>query len=258
MEEFQKEKIISRCGSFYRGLVSILILFLIVITVSTILDIQSKWTETENVITVSDTGLVYAKPDLGLFTATVVTEAKTVTEAMSTNTEKMNAVIAAVKDQGVEEKDLKTISFNIYPRYEWHDKSAYYPTGERVLVGYEVRQSLQVKIRDLAKIGSVIQAATDSGANQVSDLKLTIDNQDILKAQAREEAITKAKTKAKKLAEQLGVKLVGISSFSESGEVPHFVGNEITKSLSGAGEGPTIETGENKIEVTVHITYKIK
>ncbi len=258
MEEFQKEKIISWCGSSCRGLVGILTLFLIAIIVSTALDIQSKWTETENMITVSDTGTVYAKPDLGLITATVVTEAKTVAEAMSMNTKKMNAVIAAVKDQGVEEKDLKTTSFNIYPRYEWHEKSVYYPTGERVLVGYEVRQSLQVKIRDLTKIGSIIQAATDSGANQMSDLKLTIDNQDALKAQAREEAITKAKIKAEKLAEQLGVKLVGISSFSESEEVPRFVGKETAEGLGGAGGGPTIETGENKIEVTVHITYKIK
>lgn len=257
MEEFQKEKFASWCRNYCRGLVGVLILFLIVMIVSVALDIQSKWQETENTITVSDTGTVYTKPDLGLITASVVTEAETVAEAMNENTENMNAVIAAVKDQGVEEKDLKTTSFNIYPRYEWYEKSLYYPTGKRVLVGYEVRQSLEVKIRDLTKIGSVIQAVTDAGANQVSDLQLTIDKQDELKARAREEAITKAKAKAEELAKQLGVKLVGISSFSESGETPRFIAMEATEGLGGAG-GPAIETGENKIEITVNITYEIK
>jgi len=256
MEEFKREN--KSLFNFLRGLAGVLTLFLIAATISTALDIQNKWTETENTITVSGTGTVYAKPDLGLITATVITEAETVAEAISTNTEKMNAVIAAVKEQGVEEKDLKTTSFNIYPRYEWYEKSIYSPTGKRVLVGYEARQSLQVKIRDLTKIGSIIQAATDSGANQVSDLQLTIDKQDELKAQAREEAINKAKAKAKELASQLGIRLVRISDFSESEAVPRYHELEKASAIGESKEAPQIETGENKIEVTVFITYEIR
>ena len=242
-------------------LLIVAIVFLVSLTVWVSIDIQNKIQETENTITVSDTGEVYAKPDLALTTFSVITEEKQVAEALSKNTEKMNAVIDSVKNQGVEEKDLKTVSFNIYPRYEYQrvEPEIYpYPPGKRVLVGYEVTQSLEVKIRDMAKIGDIIQGATDAGANQVGDLQLTIDKQDELKKQAREQAIEKAKTKAKELASQLGVNLVRISNFSESSIVPRYYGLEKVAAMGTGEEAPQIETGENKIEVTVIITYEIK
>jgi len=215
--------------------------------------------ETRNTITVSDTGEIYAKPDLAVIDFSVISEAKTVTGAMSDNTEKMNAVIEVIKGQGVEAKDLKTTNFNIYPRYEWYEKSEIYPQGKRVLVGYEVQQTLEVKIRDMAKIGQVIEKAVEAGANQVGDLTFTIDKQDELKKQARKEAIEKAKTKAKELANQLGVGLVRITNFSESAVVPIPQPFYLEKAAGmGGEETPRIETGENKIEVTVSITYEIR
>jgi len=238
---------------------TILGIFLVGLIISTGLDIQSKMQETENTITVSDTGTIYAKPDLAVATASVISEDTTVADALSANTKKMNAVIAAVKTEGVEENDLKTTSFNISPRYEWRDQTYYY-SGERVLVGYEVTQSLQIKIRDLEKAGMIIQKATDAGANEISDLQFTIDNEDELKKQAREQAIDKVKSKAEELAKELGIKLLGISNFSETGVTPYYYGLEKAASAVGSGGGETaqIQTGENKIEVTVYITYKIK
>jgi len=240
--------------------VVILALFLIALIISTAIDIKNKLEETENTITVSETGTVYTKPDLALVNFSIVTEAKTVAEAMGKNTEKMNAVINFIKEQGIEDKDLKTASFNIYPRYEWYDETQYYPSGKRVLVGYEVRQSLQTKIRDMEKIGEIIEGGTSAGANEVSDLQFTVDNQDEFKKQAREEAITKAKAKAEELAKQLGVNLVRISDFSESSVLPYFYSAKESAMGLGGAEAvplPQIETGENKIEVTVSITYEI-
>ncbi len=219
---------------------------------------EGKYIESKNTITVSATGEVYAKPDLALTVFSVITEAKTVVKALSDNTKKMNEVINSMKSQGIEEKDLKTTSFNIYPRYEWYDEKVFPPSGKRVLVGYEVQQSLQVKIRDMAKIGEVIEGGSSAGANEVGDLQLTIDNQDELKKQARGKAIEEAKAKAKELASQLGVGLVKIISFSENAIVPFYYGLEKTAATGmGGGEVPQIETGENKIEVTVAITYEI-
>jgi len=243
-----------KCKCLCTTLLVILGIFLITLIISKAIDIKDKIQITGNTITVSDTGEVYAKPDLALATFSVVTEAKTVAEAMSQNTEDMNGVIDFIKKQGVEDKDLKTTSFNISPRYEWYEEGS-----KRVLVGYEVQQSLQVKVRDLEKIGKIIEGATEFGANQVGDLQFTIDKQDELKKQARAEAIEKAKTKAKELAERLGVKLVRIINFSESSVVPYYYGLEKMAAPLGAGaETPQIETGENKIEVTVSITYEIR
>jgi len=216
-----------------------------------------KEAEVKNTISVSGTGEIWTKPDLVLIDFSVVGEKKTVIEAMAENTKKMNSVIEAIKSQGVEEKDLKTTNFSISPRYEWYEKSEIYPAGKRVLVGYEVNQTLQVKIRDLTKIGNIIQVATEAGANQVGDLRFTIDKQDELKSQARKEAIEKAKVMAKEIAGQLGVKLVKITNFSENAIAPIPYPYFMEKAMSGGAETPQIQTGENKIEVQVSITYEI-
>ena len=214
--------------------------------------------ESRNTITVSGTGEVYAKPDLAFTTFSVVTEKKEVAEAMEENTKKMNAIINSIKEQGVEEKDLKTTSFSIYPRYEWREKTQFYPNGRRVLTGYEIRQSLEVKIRDMGEIGVIIQKATDAGANQVGNLQFTVDDEDEVKKQAREEAIKEAKDKAKELASQLDVKLVRIVNFSESGAMPYYYGIRAETEMASSDAGaPQIEIGENKIEVSVSITYEI-
>jgi len=251
-----------KCKCLCAALLVILGIFLITLIISTTIDIKDKIQITGNTITVSETGEVYAKPDLALTTFSVVNEAKTVAKAMSENTKKMNAVIDFVKGQGVEDKDVKTTSFNIYPRYEYQkvETEIYpYPPGKRVLVGYEVTQSLEVKIRDMTKIGAILQGATDAGANQVGDLQFTIDKEDELKKEARTQAIEKAKTKAKELTDQLGVKLVRIINFNESSVIPYYYGLEKAAAPSGVGGGaPQIETGENKIEVTVTITYEIR
>jgi hypothetical protein len=213
-----------------------------------------------NTITVQGTGEIYASPDLALVTASVVTEEKTVAEALSENTEKMNSVIEFLKEEGIEDKDLKTTGFNIYPRYEYYDElSSYRSDGERVLVGYEVTQSLQIKIRNLEIVGDIMQGVADNGANQVSGLQFTIEDEDGLKEQAREEAIAQAKEKAEKLASQLGINIDKIISFYESGGYRGYYAKE-ESALMGGGSydaAPSIETGENKVEVTVEIVYEI-
>jgi hypothetical protein len=218
--------------------------------------------EAKNTITVSATGEVYSKPDLALTSFSVVTTAKTVADALAENTQKMNAVIEAVKAQGVEDKDLKTVSFNIYPKYEWYNANTCLtpcPNGRQVLVGYEVSQSLQVKIRDLTKVGAVIETAAQEGANQISGLQFTIDNEDALQKEAREKAILEARTKAKELAKELDVRLGRVTNFSEASSYPYYYRTEAAiPSAKGGGDGLAIETGENKIEVSVTITYEIR
>jgi hypothetical protein len=249
----------------------ILSLFLIALIVFTVVETINKIKagkyigqeiESLKTITVSGTGDIYAKPDLSIVDFSVITDATTVAKAMDDNTAKMNAIIDFMKQQGIEDKDLKTINFNISPLYEFYKAGTCIPpcpTGKRVLTGYEVTQSLQVKIRDMAKIGDIIQGGTDKGANQVGDLQFTIDKEDELKKQAREQAIAEAKTKAGELASQLGVKLTRIVNFNESGIFPYYsaMKEAAPAGMGGGGTPPQIETGENKIEVTVNITYQI-
>ncbi len=249
----------------------VLVLFLLALTISVSVGISNQIKTgryigqdvvSRNTVSVSGTGEIYAKPDLAITAFSVKTEAKTVEGAMSDNTKKMNAVIEAMKGAGVEEKDLKTTNFNISPRYEYvTDYSVdYWPKPQkRVLTGYEITQSIEVKIRDMAKIGDIIQKAVDAGANQAGGLQFTFDDPDGLKNQAREEAIKEAKEKAELLAKQLGVKLTKITNFSEGGYYPPvYYDNAISAKAMGEAEAaPQIETGENKITVNITITYEI-
>jgi hypothetical protein len=257
MREDLKEK----CKYLCSGLAVIVGIFLIVLTVGEVIDIKNKVQPIGSTITFSGTGEIFAKPDLITTSFSVLTQAKTVAEALSENTKKMNAVIDFMKSQGVAEKDLKTTNFNIFPRYEFQrvEIQIYpFPPGKNVLVGYEVDQSLEVKIRDLSKVGQILQGGADEGANQIGDLSFTVDKADELKSQARKQAIDQARAKAKELTSQLGVRLGKVVSFSENGGYPIIFGFAKEASQSAGGGTPQIETGENKIEVTVSITYEIR
>ena len=215
-------------------------------------------------ISVSGSGEIYVKPDLAVINFSVINESETVENALEENSQKMNAIIEAIKSKGVESKDLKTTNFNIRPRYEYRrENTLLYPPieGERVLAGYEINQTLMVKIRELEKIGEIIQAGTDKGANQVGSLQLTIDDLEAVKEQARNEAIIKAKAKAEDLAMRLGVKLGKLSDFNDSGAFPissRYYDAVALEASPGIGGAPEIETGENRIMVKVLLTYEIE
>ncbi len=214
--------------------------------------------ESKNTISVSGTSEMFVKPDLARIILSVENEAKTVNQVMETNNQKMNTVIENVKEQGVKEKDLKTTNFRLNPRYEWYDKEVYPPSGKRVLVGYTINQSLEVKIRNLEKIGDIIKTATDSGANKVGNINFEVEEKEKYKKQVRQKAINNAKEKAKTLAKQLGITLVDIKSFNESGStpVPQY-DNYAREKLGAGGSSPNIQTGENKIESNITIVYTI-
>lgn len=255
-----KEILNPRMEKYIKGLAIIFAIFIIFLIVSEGVEIKEKASRAENTISVSGTGEVYLKPDLAQAVFSVITEKDSASDALNENSEKMNSVINFIKEKGVEEKDIKTTSFNIYPRYEWRKESSVYPSGERVLAGYEVRQSLQVKIRDMLKIGEILEGGVSSGANSVSNLKLAVDDEEEAKKRAREKAIEDAKEKAKELSSQLGVKLEKIVGYGDSGQT--FMISKSYDSYEMAAEGlggavPEIETGENKITATVSIVYKI-
>ncbi len=212
-----------------------------------------------NVIAVSKKGTVYATPNLVQVSLSVITEEKKVGDALKGNSEKSSAIIEFLKEQGISETDIKTTYFNVSPLYEWHkDTLDVYSTGTRVLVGYEANQTIEVKIRDIEKVSSIIEGSVDVGANEVSDLRFIVENEEAFKTQARTKAIIDAKAEASQTAQTLGVKLGDIVSFTESSYIP--VSYDLKSSVIGMGEvaAPSVALGENKIEVTVNIVFEIK
>ncbi|OGZ27412.1 MAG: hypothetical protein A2365_02975 [Candidatus Nealsonbacteria bacterium RIFOXYB1_FULL_40_15] len=233
---------------------AVLSVFVIALIISSSIWAYSKTKELRSKSEISSSGVgeIYAKPDTALISFSVITESKDVSDALEKNSEKMNNIIESLKEIGVEEKNLKTSSFNIYPKYDYID---YASKGTRVLAGYEARNELQVKLGDISKIGSAIEMAVSRGANEVSSLSLIIENQEEFEKIAREEAVKKAKEKAEELAGALDVKLGKIIAYSENNYVPYY--RDYANMSSESSYAPEIEPGENKIQVTAVITYEI-
>lgn len=206
-----------------------------------------------NQITVSGEGKVYAKPDIALVSLGVETTGLTTSDVISKNTAKMNAVIQAVKDSGVEQKDIQTTNYNLAPLYNWTEAAG------RVFQGYTLTQNLQVKIRDFSKVGDILQQAVVKGANLTSNLQFTIEDPEQYKQEARQKAVEQAKEKADNLASASGITLGKLINVYENYVYPMY---ESAKAVGLGGGGvvpsPTIEPGQNEISITVNLTYRVK
>jgi uncharacterized protein YggE len=248
----------------------ILVVFVVVLVVKEIKSIAyvGKDTPIMNSISVNGKGETIAVPDIATFSFSVTETAKTVKDAQTKATEKINNALKAVKAGGVAEKDIKTLSYNINPHYEYSSGvcTQSYPgnctPGRSVLTGYDVSQTIEVKVRDLAKAGELFDTIGGAGIQTVNGLSFTIDDMDSVKIIARGKAIADAKIKAKKIADDLGVKLVRITSFYDSSNDQMYAygrgGVMMADAVSAKAPAPEIPVGEDKIIANVSITYEIR
>ncbi|MDD5032283.1 MAG: SIMPL domain-containing protein [Patescibacteria group bacterium] len=212
--------------------------------------------EQRHSIMVTGEGEVIGVPDIAKVQLGYNVEKKTVAEAQKDNTEKMNAVIKKLKDDfKIDEKDIKTVNYSIYPQYDWSK-------GKQTFRGYEVSQNLEVKVREMEKVSQILDAAGGLGLNQIGSLSFEVDNEETLKQEARIKAIEAAKTKAEDLAKVAGVKLGRIISFSESGNnyIPvAYSSYKATDEALGMGGGvsPEIQAGSSEIKITATVEYEI-
>lgn len=220
-----------------------------------------------NAITVSGSGEVFAVPDTAEFSFTILEEALTSKEVQETATSKANDAIKALVDLGIEEKDIKTIAYNLSPKYEWKADATClrYPCPQtQHQVGFELNQTVLVKVRELDRAGEMLELVTGKGVSSVSGLNFTIADEDNLKADARKQAIDDARAKAEKLANDLGVSLVRIVGFYEGGDTSPmmYARSEMSDSVGfGVSEmkaAPNVPAGENRVVSDVSITYEIR
>lgn len=244
---------------------------LVVLTVFLIVSIDrlSNTVTNTNTVSFDGEGRVFAKPDIAAVSFSILTEATTSKTAQDDNSKKSIKVIDFLKNQGIEEKDIKTTGYNIYPQYSYQrpcplrlDQSGVtYPCMEddqQKISRYQVSQSFGVKVRDLEKVSAILDGLVTAGANQVNNLGFQIDDMEKVKNQARELAIKNAKEKASTLKKQIGIRLGKIVTYSEGegGYPVYFRAEAMNK--TGTGGGPEVPAGENEIVVNVTITYQIK
>lgn len=220
----------------------------------------------QSTIMVTGKGEAYAIPDIATFNFSVTELGTTVKEAQEKADQKINNALSVVREAGVEDKDIKTTNYNVYPKYEWNQVVCITypcPAGKQVLMGYEVNQTITVKVRDTEKVGDMVTKVGSSEVSNISGVEFTVDDREKYVAEAREEAIAEAKVKAKELAKQLGVKLGKMMYYNEMGDYPMYYGEGMggAKDMMVSSVAPAraeLPVGESKITSEITITYEIR
>lgn len=223
---------------------------------------QDKTAATPRQITVSGTGEASAKPDLAIIGLTVLRTAPTAGAGMEDANKAMAEVIEAVKALGIESRDLQTSGFQISPQYVYDNGQ----DGTQVppkLVGYEVRNTVSVRIRDLAKIGAVLDKAVSLGVNEGNGIQFTIDDASALRTEARRKAVADAAMTAETLAEAAGVTLGFVVSIDVSSDAmpPVPMALQMARMASPAPKAQSdmaVESGENTVNASVQMVFAIE
>jgi uncharacterized protein len=179
-------------------------------------------------LSLSAEGTSRRTPDIALFNAGVVTQAVTASEALADNSRKMDRVVAALKRSGIAERDIQTQAISLQPRYSDPERDAqmlarssgrpYVPPAEAAkIIGYEARNSVQVRVRKLGEMGKIIDTLINEGANQVDGPNFTLDEPREAMDEARREAIAVGRQRAELYAQATGMRVARLLSVSEGG-----------------------------------------
>jgi uncharacterized protein len=207
----------------------------------------------EHTVTVSGTGTVSATPDVADVMLGITVTKPTAKEARDAAGTAMAAVLAAVKKDGVADKDITTVNVSLNPQYD-------YSAGGSVprLTGYQFSNTVKVTVRDLTKVAAIVDDSVTAGATNVAGIAFRVNDPTTIQAQARQLAMTNAHTDAAALAQAAGVSIKGVASISEVSSSP------ITYYPSFAAAGVAkdsvstpVQTGTTDVTVQVTVSYLI-
>ena len=198
-------------------------------------------------------GEVYIVPDLAYIYVGVQSDADEVSDALNKNSAQAQAVADAVKAQGVDVKDIQTASFNVYPMTD------YDMNGQVSRKYYVVQNTVYITVRDLSKLGVLLDAIVRSGANNINSISFDVQNKDAALEQARDMAIAKARAEAEAIAKASGVTLGDLQT------VNVYTSNSATPVYDAKGGGAAamnsqvpVSAGQLVITADANLVYEIK
>jgi uncharacterized protein YggE len=207
---------------------------------------------TQRTITISASGSVTAVPDRVLITLGVTSEALTAREALDANSSAMRKVIDSLKAEGLGDRDVQTSDFSIGPRYE------YYQDGKPPkLAGYQVSNMVNIRVTEIAKLGTILDKAVGEGSNQINGIRFEVSDADQRLDEARKSAVANARRMAELYATAAGASLGQVIRIEEanynSAPMPM-----MRQAAAAEAAPPPIEAGEQTLQVTVTITYALE
>jgi uncharacterized protein YggE len=218
-------------------------------TIGTV-DINSQ----QSGIWVSGTGKVTVIPDIATLSLGIEAQAATVAEAQAQAATAMGAVMTALAENGVADKDIQTQYFSIYQVTRWDDTK-----NEEIVIGYRVTNMVTAKIRDIEKAGPTIDAVAAAGGDytRINNISFSVDDPTPYYEQARQKAVADAKAKAEQLADLAGVNLGRPTYISEGSVSPPVIYREAAMAVPAPAPTTPISPGEIELTLNVQVAYAI-
>ena len=205
------------------------------------------------IISLSGHGEVRATPDLAYVTSGVVTQGATAAEALAANTKAMTDLFAALKESGIEDRDVQTSNFSVQPRYDFSNNQA------PKMVGYDVSNNVTVTLRKVDTLGTLLDRMVQSGSNQISGISFDVSKPEDAMDEARKLATEDATRKAKVYAKAMGIELGNVMQVSEgSAAQPPMPMVRSTMMKADAAPPVPMAAGEKTLAVDVNVIWEIK
>jgi uncharacterized protein YggE len=204
-------------------------------------------------INVTGNAQVILAPDIAYISIGVHSEAKAAKEAVASNNSQTQAVIDAIKGQGVDAKDIQTTNFSVY------QQEKFAPTGEDLGSFFMTDNTVYVTMRNIAKIGDILDASISAGANSIYGINFDVQDKESALATGRDQAMEDAKSQAEQLAKASGAKLSDVQSISYYSSSPSPIYYDTKAAGVGGGGGSVpVSPGQLTLTVSVSVTYAIK
>lgn len=219
-------------------------------------NLQVNLSSQQEGIWVSGSGKVSAVPDIATLRLGIEAQSVSVADAQSRAAEAMDAVKTALTDNGVAEKDIQTQYFNIHRISRWDENK-----GQEVVIGYRVTNMVAAKIREMDRVGAIIDAAAVAGGDltRIDNVSFSVEDPTAYHEEARQKAVADARVRAEQLAELAGVTLGKPTYISESAYIPSPVYRQpfYEQAMGAAPPETSISPGEMEISLTVQLNYAI-
>jgi len=206
-----------------------------------------------NTISVSGTGTAKGSPDIATVNIGVMNRNDDPAKAVSENNSKMNAIMGAVKELGVDAKDIQTTNFSIHAEQHYDQK------GRITNVTYVANNSVSITVRDLNKVGDVLGKSVSNGANSINGVNFGVSDPEKLQTQARDKAMANAKAKAEQMAKAAGTTIDKVMTISENiyEVAPQPLARGLAVSAADVSPVP-VSAGQFEVTIQVSVVYVIK
>ncbi len=223
-------------------------------------------TNPSRVIVLTAEGKTYAKPDLAVINFSVISQGKEAGSVQKENNEKLSKILNLIKNQGISEKDIKTTLYVLDPQYDYQwclkeTEKDIIRTCPPKIVGYIMRQTIEIRIKDFEKIDKIINILTEASVEEISNVTFTIEDLENYKNLARIEALNKIQERAKILSEKTGIRLGKILEITENTSYPPVYTRSMAMEKAGGNNTQvpvSLEPGQEEVNVVVTVKYEIK